>query len=125
MTRAREMTWKIGVKSQASVLPMSAPATAGQRFGARVGAGVWPSGVGEAFGSGVGVAVGGGVGQGAEVDEGPGVTAGAEADGLGVSAKTGAPVRRPSSSTRPATRPSLMRRSAFTFFVSFLPLLPP
>src|SRR3970282_1595174 len=76
MTRARNMTWKIGVKSQASVLPMSAPATAGQRFGARVGAGVWPSGVGEAFGSGVGVAVGVGLGQGAEVDEGPGVTAG-------------------------------------------------
>src|SRR3970040_2223090 len=124
MTRTRKMTWKIGVKSQASVLPMSAPATAGQRFGARVGAGVWASGVGEAFGSGVGVAVGVGLGQGAEVDEGPGVPAGGEAAGLGAAAKTGAPMRRPSSSTRPATRPSLMRRSAFTFFVSSLPRRP-
>src|SRR3970040_1659769 len=115
MTRARKMTWKIGVKSQASVLPMSAPATAGQRFGARGGAGVWASGVGEACGSGVGVAVGVGLGQGAEVDEGPGVTAGAEADGLGVSAKTGAPMRRPSSSTRPRPRRGLCGRVAFTF----------
>src|SRR3970040_1500129 len=94
MTRAREMTWKIGVKSQASVLPMSAPATAGQRFGARVGAGVWPSGVGEAFGSGVGVAVGGGLGQGAEVDGGPGGTAGAEGDARGGAGGRGARRRK-------------------------------
>ena len=40
MTRPRKMAWKIGVKSQASVLPISEPATAVQRLGWRVGAGV-------------------------------------------------------------------------------------